>query len=819
MDALDLTIARQVYRSTKVAGRLGQGDTDEGLAFTGHLYGNYVEIFTSLLEKTKKNRGFKGHQRQILSLDVDKITVLALNSAISAISHTNGSLVNTLRVIGNSAYMECYGYSFGQYNYLEANRFELLAKAKNSSLKQRRAAVRAYARKLTDFAYPAWSDRDKISCGRFILEGLLSGNAFCLDSEGKLSLTEEALNNLDQVNASIIMRSLLGVPITGDLPDWHKSTLIIDNLPYSLIRSYQKPVKAHVDRAVRNGSMSSVLTALNHIQSTQWRINRPILDLVKFCFDNHVKISGLPSKADIEIPVKPLAFEDMSSNQRTAWKRKAAQVQTANRGLLAERIILSRDLSMADYLIDKPFKIPHNLDYRGRVYGIPHFNFQRQDHIRAMFMFNEGQLLNTDGLYWLKVHIANTGDFNKISKQPFDERVWWTDDNLEKLVATAAEPIDDLWWTQADKPFMFVAACMALRDALEGREVHVPISFDGSCSGLQHLAAQSRCETTGALVNLVNYKQPSDIYQTVAERVKSKVTADLDSSKILEFRTGKEPLPNREREVIRTVNISDLAKMCLDYGITRSLVKRNTMTFSYSSRRAGMQKQILEDTMRPLQLLVLSGELEKHPFGDDGGYAAARYLSGVTYSSIVETVERPAQVMRYLQNISRVMAHEAMPTFWTTPLGLPVMLRCPKTDSKCIDIFLHDKGVKIRIQPRSNLEIGGISKQHSIQAVAPSFVHSYDACHLMMVVLASMSKIKSIALVHDSFGCLPNDSRYFREIIKQTFVNLYTTTDVLEQIKQENLAHLVTVGYKLPEIPKRGSLSIEEINYAEYAFA
>jgi DNA-directed RNA polymerase len=266
--------------------------------------------------------------------------------------------------------------------------------------------------------------------------------------------------------------------------------------------------------------------------------------------------------------------------------------------------------------------------------------------------------------------------------------------------------------------------------------------------------------------------------------------------------------------------VADLARKLLDYGISRSLVKRNVMTYSYSSKRAGMQDQILEDTMRPLQLQVLSGELEQHPFGEDGGFAAARYLSEVTYKSIVETVKRPAVVMKYLQDIARVMSHEGRPVTWTTPLGLPVMLRCPNVDTKQANLFLHDKGVKICIQPRTATEVGGMDKHRATLAVAPSFVHSYDACHLMMVVLeAKKQGISNVALVHDSFGCLPNEAARFRQLIKETFVQLYVENDPLKQIHQENCAVLDTHGYRMPDMPTKGSLLIEEVNHAEYSFA
>ena len=74
-----------------------------------------------------------------------------------------------------------------------------------------------------------------------------------------------------------------------------------------------------------------------------------------------------------------------------------------------------------------------NLDFRGRINAVPHFNLYRADRVRALFLFADGEPIGDEGLKWLKVHTANCGDFGKISKRAFEERVRWTDDNLEKI--------------------------------------------------------------------------------------------------------------------------------------------------------------------------------------------------------------------------------------------------------------------------------------------------------------------------------------------------------------------------------------------------
>src|SRR5207248_3786558 len=95
------------------------------------------------------------------------------------------------------------------------------------------------------------------------------------------------------------------------------------------------------------------------------------------------------------------------------------------------------------------FYTPMNLDWRGRVYGIPFFNFQRDDRVRAMFLFANGEPIGERGLWWLKVHVANCGDFDKISKRPMEERVKWVDDNIELIADYVRRPLLSTDWTKA----------------------------------------------------------------------------------------------------------------------------------------------------------------------------------------------------------------------------------------------------------------------------------------------------------------------------------------------------------------------------------
>jgi DNA-directed RNA polymerase len=104
---------------------------------------------------------------------------------------------------------------------------------------------------------------------------------------------------------------------------------------------------------------------------------------------------------------------------------------------------------------------------------------------------------------------------------------------------------------------------------------------------------------------------------------------------------------------------------------------------------------------------------------------------------------------------------------------------------------------------------------------APNFVHTCDAAHLMLTVNAAVEAgIKSIATVHDSFGCLPSHAERFREIILEQFVRMYEENDVLKQVLDQAREDLGENAKGLPEKrPEWGKMDTKQVRKAEFAFA
>ena len=140
----------------------------------------------------------------------------------------------------------------------------------------------------------------------------------------------------------------------------------------------------------------------------------------------------------------------------------------------------------------------------------------------------------------------------------------WAAANRALIEKIAEDPVDTFEaWRDADKPFSFVAACRELARAWAdpaGFVTHLPIGFDGTCSGIQHLCMLARDEVAAKLVNLTNADEPQDIYGAVIAKTRSALETD-------------------ENEFARWWR--DRLDICKPSHI-RKLLKTPIMTFAYS---------------------------------------------------------------------------------------------------------------------------------------------------------------------------------------------------------------------------------------------
>lgn len=535
---------------------------------------------------------------------------------------------------------------------------------------------------------------------------------------------------------------------------------------------------------LRNKDLSATYAAVNVLQETPWRVNRRLFQTMRTLWEEGATLAGLPAREDTPLPAKPHNI-DTDAEALSKWKQQAAPIHERNALERSKRFTMSQKLWIAEkFYDDAEIFFPHTLDWRGRAYPVPGLvHPQADDTGKALLEFAEGKELGPDGGYWLAVHIANLFGVDKVS---LDERVQWVQDRSFELRMYAVSPGDHRGWTEADKPWQALAACMewdGFCQNPEGFVSHLPVALDGSCNGLQNFSALLLDAVGGKAVNLVPGDKPEDIYTEVAELVSRKVAKAAT-----------------EGEAIAALWVDK---------VTRKVVKRPCMTLAYGATRSGMRNQIREE-------LVKADQKGEPIIAKDRITDASAYLGDLVYASIGEVVVAARAAMDWLRDVAKLAAKDGLPLSWTTPIGLPVMQMYQSMESKRIEIYQEGQRYRFRLSNGT----GKLDKKKQAQGIAPNFIHSCDASHMMATILKCKEHgINSLAMIHDSYGTHAANAGMLSLLLRECFVEMYSKP-VLENFRNEVAKQLPEeMVAELPPVPPMGSLELEAVLESDYFFA
>lgn len=623
-------------------------------------------------------------------------------------------------------------------------------------------------------------------------------------SEQRLQVTDAATTWLENQHERCELLDPIPLPMVIPPCPWTNPTdggYLTPPLGSRLVRSHTAPYLQELE----NMAMERVYRAVNTVQATGWRINRRVLEVLDRLAADGGALAGLPPRDPEQLPERPEGAVE-GDEKFKLWKRQRSEVHQRNAASRSKRMTTAQQLWVARKLIDFPIiYFPHALDWRGRVYPVPQGGPHPQagDIGRSLLEFAEGKPLGPGGGRWLAIHIANVFGIDKVS---FEDRITWVDLHRAEILDSANDPLDGKrFWTTADKPCAALAACFEWAGYLNQGEAfvsHLPIAIDGSNSGLQHLTGLMRDAEAAPHVNLIAAELPGDIYALVAAKAQAMVD-DSNDSKAAPWKNGR---------------------------ITRGIVKRPCMTYVYSATPFGMADEI-RDELQNLDDAAAGEGRPPHLDGEDN-YSAASWLATRLYRLIGDCVPNAAAVMDWLKGAAKAISGLNVPLWWTTPAGLPVMQRYPKIDSAKIEVTFRGKRVQLRLDdeagPRTlgdwleQPELRWIDGARSQAGIAPNFVHSLDAAHLMLTVVAAQEVgITDLAVIHDSFGTYAADTDRLSAILRETFVAMYEG-DPLAQFRAELVEQLTPhddVIAALPPLPAKGSLDLKAVLDASYMFA
>ena len=591
--------------------------------------------------------------------------------------------------------------------------------------------------------------------------------------------------------------------------------------------------------------MTQVYQAINAIQDTAWKVNTDVLAVANMIVNwDNCPVRDIPSINTCVKPTLATGITDVKGNlleaieldaegkpvcekQLKKWKKAAAAIYRNEKARQSRRLSMEFTLAQANKFSKyASIWFPHNLDWRARVYAVPMFSPQGNDTAKGLLTFAEGVELGAEGAYWMAVHGANCAGVDKVA---LDDRVQWVAANEANIIASAENPLDCTWWAEQDSSsFCFLAFCFEWAAYVKcGRKEsfvsHLPLAFDGTCSGLQHFSAMLRDEVGGTAVNLTPSPKPQDVYGIVAIEV-NKVLAQLAETGTEDEMVTKEDKKTGEITERLQLGTKTLANQWVEFGVNRGVTKRSVMTLAYGSKEYGFADQVMEDTIQPA-LDKGKGNMLTEP------RQAATFMAKLIWNAVTVTVVAAVEAMEWLQKAATLVSSEvkdkktgevlkpALPVHWTTPVGFPVWSEYRVQEQKRISCVLFGD---MRLQMTMNIREGvKIDAKKQASGIAPNFVHSMDASHLMLTALKGLTcGITSFAMIHDSFGCHAGKAHLLFKTVRETMVETYEEHDVIAEFYEEFAYQLHEDQLeKMPNIPAKGNLDIRQILESKYTFS
>ena len=778
---------------------------------------NVAKELSDTIEEQRQTTGRRyAWFEQLDGLDCDLLAYIGLSTCMDGVGKIS-TRTTVMNVIGRRIQMERLHHHLQENDKGLLKRIERKIKTDQISPSRRQKTARLIAKKagvtvddwppsfLVQVAAPVYNAVMKASGvfeeygvrelvnGRHNTRKLIDFTGEASDAIANMEMSESCMEPMFQPTL-VPPRDWVALD-TGCYMDEALSTLV------PLIKDAKPWQRRQVEKDLASGKRIDYIDAVNAIQRVPYAINQYVLEAVKWAYESGASFGKFPVKDHLELPDR--LPDDAPGGEVARRNKRVRKILTKNREIDGNKAIMRQTLETANWIDDKVFYLPHNYDFRGRLYPVCNFSHHSDDYRKALLNLANAKPMTDDGLLYLAIHVAKCGDFNRISKGTIDEMLNWCVENEDMIFRVGRDYKESFEvWSQADKPFQFLAACEAYyRTSTEpGYECGLPIGLDGSNSGIQHYSAAALSKADGKLVNLVPMDKPQDIYQAVSDKT---------------------------TEILKGMTDEPLARAWLDFGVDRKLVKRNTMTFPYSSSTFGFANQIMSDTLKPYNDAVFQGKVDRNPLEVDGDYGsrAANLLAKVNFDSIRATVTGADACMRFIKGVASLCSAEGKAMLFRTPDGFPVAHTYGEWDTKKVRIFLFDR--EMRVLERKQLTVRQtkkikLNKTKMRNAAAPNVIHAMDANHLRAVILGclmSNPQIKSLSLIHDSFGAVPSDLPALFHIVRSTFVEQYEDYNLFESLRTQ-------VGWYLDnkkalaklEAPERGDLDLQQVVNSDYCF-
>lgn len=605
------------------------------------------------------------------------------------------------------------------------------------------------------------------------------------------------------------------------------------NAPFAqFIRVNMSQHNAFLDQYIQKCEqldLTWLFKCVNALQSTPFIINQRVLDTMVSIMENHGGLGGLP-RTD-ETPKIPNLI-DPTPEELEAHKKRLVAYYKHERARVSKVLRTNISLGCAKkYSKYEKIYFPWNLDYRGRIYPMcPALNPQGDDTQKALLLFADPTPLSSDdALKWFYIAGAGSAGLDKI---PFDERIKWVLSNEDNILQSAASPLTYTWWNEVagdESPMCFLSFCFEFErlrvyqaehdGSAVGFKSGLPISFDGTCSGLQHFSMLLADEIGGKNVNLIPDETVHDIYQVVADKVNVVLHRDVFTGTADDYKKDKKGqyvLDSKGKKCI-VYGTKELATEWLSYaqqkfgtdGIKRKVCKRSVMTLAYGSRKYGFSENLKSDIIKPW-----IDEHKDNPIFLSRSQSA-NYMAGLIWDAVTTTVVKAVEGMEWLKKIAGMIGKNGEAVAWTSPNGLPIQQNKFVPNIETCKMRFNGGFIRLYV-PKEGTDI---DTRGQSQAIAPNFIHSMDACHMQRVIMNQAEKgNNNFFMIHDSFGTDIEHAGDLFKAIRTELVNMYKGHNYLEEWLAD-VEYLLPEEKEIPQMPTKGNLNLDDVVNSKYCFA
>ncbi|QDP54765.1 MAG: putative RNA polymerase [Prokaryotic dsDNA virus sp.] len=639
-----------------------------------------------------------------------------------------------------------------------------------------------------EHSFIRWTQQDKLQVGTVAIQLLAEATGLIEirtrttifgKSRTEVVAADKTMRWLEESHARSELLSPIYMPCLERPKDWtdpfnggfHTADLHKRTLVKSWDRAYLEDIK--------DDPMPELYEAVNTIQSTMFKVNGWLLDVMKYYWENDLEVSGLPLRHNIEVPARPVDIAE-NTESRKSWRREAAAVHDHNARSKAERLMLAKVVHVAEKYCGKSMAFVAQLDWRSRCYATSyHLHPQGPDYVKALLLFDKGKpLLTEDAVRWFKISGANCWG---LTKSTYEERVAWVDANEQMILEIARDPKGNRSFEGADEPWQFLAWCNEYRQFKELGDDYIsriPVALDATQSGVQVLSLLLRDPVGAKATNCTPSERPQDLYQLVADKV---------------------------IELLKAKGDDPIAQMWLNFGIDRKSTKRICMTKIYSAQ--------LFSAMGYVREWAVDKAGDKSALPTENDYRACLYLARTIWAAMDECISGAQRCMDWLGQVADICVKARVPVRWNTPIGFHVKQDYRKFRSRSVKTRIGDT---IR-QHKLREETDAMDRRKMINGLVPNFVHSLDAALLYKTVnCASTMGVRNFAVVHDSFATLAADTEKLATAIRTSAAEMFSE-DILMDFKLGVESMLPGIE-PLPDLPEYGTLDPSVVKESLFFF-